>query len=115
MITAKYTIAHAKYQSGGDDNDGYPSADSYDPAVNRAVYGWYPMSSQMDPNADYNRRVTDHKAVLVPDPTVFTVRDQITFPGDDTPWFVSEDIRDYTTGPFGFTGAGEIVVEKISG
>jgi hypothetical protein len=116
-VNTPYTIQHAKYQSGGSggDNEGYPNADNYDTAVGRDVFGWYPMTSVMSPDADYNRRVIDQRVVLVPDATVFTVRDQITFPGDTVPWFVSEDIRDLTTGPFGFRPGGEIVVEKILG
>ncbi|OCB57641.1 hypothetical protein A5677_16890 [Mycobacterium malmoense] len=114
MVKQITQIQHAKYQSGGD-NDGYPNADSYDPPVSRDTFGWYPQSSQMSPSADYNRRVIDHRVILVPDPTVYTVRDQITFPGDDKPWFVSEDVGDYTNGPFEYRPGGEIVVEKVSG
>jgi hypothetical protein len=116
VVKQTVTIQHAKYQTGGgDDNEGYPNADSYDAAVSRDVFGWYALSSEMSPSADYNRRVIDHRAILVSDTTVYTVRDQIVFPGDDTPWFVSEDVHDYTTGPFSYRPGGEIVVEKISG
>lgn len=120
MVKQITQIQHAKYQSGGgDDNDGYPNADSYDPPVSRDTYGWYPLTSQMSGNADYNRRVIDHRVVMVVDATVYTVRDKIAFPDDDpddgTLWFVSEDRRDYTTGPFGYRPGGEIVVEKVAG
>lgn len=115
MVKQIVQIQHAKYQSGGDDNDGYPNADGYDTPETRDTWGWYPLSSQMSPDADYNRRVIDHKVVLVPDPTVYTVRDQITLPGDETPWFVSEDLRDYSTGPFSSKQRGEVVIERITG
>ena len=116
MVKQITQIQHAKYQSGsGDENDGYPNADSYDPPVSRDTFGWYPLTSQMSQDGDYNRRVIDHRVVMVTDATVYTVRDQITFPGDDKPWFVSEDLRDYTTGPFPYRPGGEIVVKKVTG
>jgi hypothetical protein len=111
-------ILHATFQPNGgdnpDENDGYPNGDTYDDPEPRDTFGWYPLTSQINSDADYDRRVIDKRVVMVPDATVYTVRDQITFPGDDI-WFVSEDLRDYTTGPFPYRPGGEIVVEKITG
>jgi hypothetical protein len=112
-------IQHAKFQASGgdgpDDNDGYPNGDTYDTPITRDTFGWYPLSSQVSSDFDFDRRVVDKRVVMVPDATVYTVRDQITFPTDDKPWFVSEDLRDYTTGPYGYRPGGEIVAEKVTG
>lgn len=106
-------ILHAPY-TGSTDADGYPTGDGYGDAVERDSYGWYPLSSQLSPAGEYDRRVITSKVVLVPDPSVFSPRDQITLPDSDV-YFVSEDRRDYTTGPYGYDPGGEIVVEKVSG
>jgi hypothetical protein len=41
-------------------------------------------------------------------------------PGDDVAddnktYFVSADVRDYNTGPFGFKPGGEVILEKVTG
>lgn len=104
---------HAPY-TGSTDTDGYPTGDEYGTAVERVSYGWYPLSSQLSPAGEYDRRVITSKVVLVPDPTVFAARDRVTLPTDDV-YFVSEDIRDYTTGPYQYDPGGEIVIEKVTG
>jgi hypothetical protein len=112
------TIQHAAY-TGSTDTDGYPTGDGYGTPVDRDAYGWYPLSSQLSPAGEYDRRVVTSKVVLVPDPSVFSARDQVILPGDanlsERTYFVSEDMRDYTTGPYGYNPGGEIVVEKVSG
>lgn len=112
------TIQHAPY-TGSTDNDGYPTGDAHGTAVDRPSYGWYPLSSQLSPAGEYDRRVITSKVVLVPDPKVFKARDKIVLPGDgaedDRTYFVSEDMRDYTTGPYGYDPGGEIVIEKVTG
>lgn len=112
------TILHSAY-TGSSDTDGYPTGDEYGSAIERASYGWYPLSSQLSPAGEYDRRVITSKVVLVPDPTVFSARDKVVLPGTDAEvdrtYFVSEDMRDYTTGPYGYDPGGEIVVEKVAG
>lgn len=112
-MEANKTIQHKAY-TGSTDSDGYPTGDAYGAAVDRLVYGWYPLSSQLNPSMEYDRRVITSKVVLVPDVSFYSARDKITLPGGDV-YFVSEDVRDYTTGPFGFQPGGEIVIEKVAG
>lgn len=111
-------ILHASY-AGSTDADGYPIGDTYSDAVERDTYGWYPLSSQLSPAGEYDRRVITSKVLLVPDPAVFSPRDQVILPGlndvEDRTYFVSEDVRDYTTGPYGYDPGGEIVVGKVTG
>lgn len=118
-MQAEKTISHKAY-TGSTDADGYPTGDSYGPSVERLVYGWYPLSSQLNPSGDYDRRVITSKVLQVPDPAVFSPRDRVALPGDDIDddtqaFFVSEDERDYNTGPFGFQPGGEVVLEKVTG
>lgn len=119
MVRRVRTILHAKYL-GSTDSDGYPTGDGYESSpTERDSYGWYPLSSQLSQAQEYDRRVTTSKVVLVPDPKVFSARDRVTLPGAeaeaDRTYFVSEDIRDYTTGPYGYDPGGEVVIEKVAG
>lgn len=125
-MDAAYVIQHASY-TGSTDSDGYPAGDAYAAAVERPAYAIYPLSSQLNLSGDYDRRVITSKVVMVPDVSVYTPRDQVVLPvpvGEtliNRTYFVSEDVRDYSSGPFGFepsnTAAafGEIVVEKVTG
>lgn len=113
FLPTPYTIQHSVYL-GSTDDEGYPTGDAYGDPVDREVYGWYPLSSQLDPSMDYDRRVITSKVLQVPDVSPFKVRDKVTLPGDDE-YFVSEDVRDYNTGPFGFNPGGEVVLEKVTG
>lgn len=117
-MQANFTVSHAAYV-GSTDSDGYPTGDGYGSPVDRLVFGWYPLSSQLSPAGEYDRRVVTSKVVLVPDPSVFSPRDRVILPGsgdvDSRTFFVSEDVRDYTTGPFSYKPGGEIVLETISG
>lgn len=106
-------IGHAPYQ-GSTDSDGYPTGDGFGDVVQRDCYGWYPLSSQLNPTGEYDRRIITSKVVLVPDPSVYSARDKVILPTNDE-YFVSEDVRDYRTGPYGYNPGGEIVVEKILG
>lgn len=114
-------VQHAKYL-GNTDSDGYPTGDAYESTPTpRDSFGWYPLSSQLSPAGDYDNRVITSKVLLVPDPAVFAPRDQIVLPTpasqtqDERTYFVSQDVRDYTTGPYGYDPGGEIVVEKVTG
>lgn len=113
-----YTVSHEKY-TGSTDSEGYPTGDAYADAVQREAYGWYPLSSQLNPAAEYDRRVITSKVLQVPDVAPYAVRDRVILPGDgsedDRTFYVSEDVRDYNTGPFGFTPGGEVVLEKVTG
>lgn len=121
VLAAKFTIQHKKY-TGSTDVDGYPSQDVHDPAVSRKAYGWYPLSSVLNMTGDYDRRVITSKVLLVPDVGPYAPRDEIILPQPaDHPeaertYFVSEDVRDYSTGPFvSSTKGGEIILEKVTG
>lgn len=117
-METRYTVSHAVY-NGSTDSEGYPTGDDYGDPVDRRVYGWYPLSSQLNPSGDYDRRVITSKVLQVPDVTSYAVRDKVILPGngniDDRTYFVSEDVRDYNTGPFGFKPGGEVVLEKVTG
>lgn len=114
MIPANYTVSHFSY-TGSTDADGYPTADAYAAAVARPAYGIYPLASQLNMAGDYDRRVITSKVVMVPDVSPYSPRDKVVLPGSDTEYFVSEDVRDYTTGPFPYKPGGEIILEVVSG
>lgn len=112
-MEADKTISHASY-TGSQSTDGYPTADQFGTAVDRPVYGWYPLSSQLDTTGEYVRRVTQSTVVLVPDASPYSPRDKVLLPGDANGWFVT-DVNDYTTGPFGYQPGGTITVEQVTG
>jgi hypothetical protein len=118
-MDATYTITHKPY-TGSTDSDGYPTGDEYGSPVSRRVFGWYPLSSQLSPAGEYDRRVITSKVLQVPDVSVYSPRDRVALPGDDVAddnkaYFVSADVRDYNTGPFGFKPGGEVILEKVTG
>jgi hypothetical protein len=117
VLATKYTILHLKY-TGSTGDQGYPGEDQEDSAVQRKAYGWYPYSSHMDMSADYDRRLITSIVLLVPDVSPYSPRDKVilsTDPDGDQ-YFVSEGVRDYSTGPFvSATKGGEIILEKVSG
>jgi hypothetical protein len=123
-MEAKYTVAHLKY-SGSTDADGYPTGDNYAAAVNRPAYGIEPLSSRLNPSGEYDRRVLTSKVVGVPDVSPYSPRDKVILPGsepvEERTYWVSQDVRDFSTGPFGgrpasdATRFGEIVIEIVTG
>jgi hypothetical protein len=125
-MQASFTVSHAKY-TGSTDADGYPTGDAYATPVPRRVFGWYPLSSQLNPSGDYDRRIVTSKVVMVPDVAPYSPRDKVILPdangvlsGTDDEvakrtYWVSEDVRDYTTGPFGYRPGGEVVLEVVAG
>lgn len=117
-MNAQYVLSHAKYTKSAD-ADGYPTGDSYSEPTDRLAYAIYPLSSQLDAGGDYDRRVITSKVVLVPDVSPYSARDIVVIPGsgpaEDRTYFVSEDVRDYTTGPFGYKPGGEVILEKVTG
>lgn len=117
-MIAKYTVSHAKYTASSDD-DGYPTGDTYATAVDRKAFAIYPLASQLNMTGDYDRRVVTSKVIMVPDVSPYSPRDRVVLPGDDNleerTYFVSEDVRDYTTGPFSYRPGGEVVLEKVTG
>lgn len=118
-MNTSFTVTHRKYL-GSTDADGYPTGDSYADPVSRPVFGWYPLSSQLNVTGDYDRRVITSKVLQVPDVAPYSARDRIALPGDDVDddtkaFFVSEDVRDYNTGPFGFKPGGEVILERVAG
>lgn len=117
-MDALKTIGYRKY-NGSMSVDGYPGSPTFtppddQPAVSRPSYGWYPLASAVPTgNDDYMQRVIRSKAVGVPDPTLYAPGDLVILDGVD--YVVSEDIRDYRTGPFGEGPGGEVIVERVSG
>lgn len=112
-MQATYTITHAPY-TGSTVSDGTQGPPQFGSPVSREVYGWYPEFSQIPTgNDDVTLRVRTALVVLVPDTSPYKAGDKITLPSGD--YRVSQDVRDYTTGPFGYKPGGEIVVEKVSG
>lgn len=82
--------------------------------MTRNVFGWYPSGSQVPVgNDDVTLRVVNSLIVLVPDPSLFKAADKVTIQAKD--YLVSQDVQDFTTGPFGYKPGGQIVVEKVSG
>lgn len=120
-MEARYTIQHAAYQAAGEDGDGYPIPEGHGEPVDRLVYGWYPQTSEVPVgNDELTQRVITNKIVMVPDVSPYHPGDLIAFPGDDitddeSAYRVSEDVRDFNTGPFSYRPGGAIVVERVRG
>lgn len=112
-MIAKYTVAHSAY-TGSTDADGYPTGDAYGSSVDRPAYAIYPLSSQLNMTGEYDRRVITSKVLMVPDVSPYSPRDKVVLPGSDAEYFVSEDVRDYTTGPFEYRPGGEVVLEVVT-
>lgn len=113
-MIAKYTVSHAAY-TGSIDTDGYPTGDAYAPSVDRPAYAIYPLASQLNMTGEYDRRVITSKVLMVPDVSPYSPRDKVVLPGSDTEYWVSEDVRDYNTGPFNYSPGGEVVLEVVKG
>jgi hypothetical protein len=114
MLTAKYTVQHSPY-TGSTDSDGYPTGDAFGAAVSRPAFGWYALSSVLNPTGDYDRRVVTSKVLMVPDVSPYSPRDKVVLPDSDTEYWVSQDVRDDTTGPFAYQPGGEVVLEVVTG
>lgn len=112
MLAANYPIQHASYSDGTSDT-GYRKKGSYATAVSRMIYGPAPDSSTLTEGEEYTTRVATRLTLLVPDVTVFKVRDKVTLPEGD--FLVSESVRDYTRGPYGHKPGGEVIVERTDG
>ena len=98
-MDAAKTIGHAKYV-GSMSADGYPGSPTFQPTQDRPSYGWYPLASEVPlGNDDYTQRVITSLVVGVPDVTPYAAGDLVVIAGED--YVVSEDVRDFTTGPFG--------------
>lgn len=112
-MQALKTIGHAKYV-GSMSEDGYPGSPAFQPTVDRESYGWYPLASEVPlGNDDYTQRVISSLVVGVPDVTPYAPGDLVILNGED--YVVSEDVRDFTTGPFGRGPGGVVIVEKVTG
>lgn len=110
-MEARRVITHEKYV-GIVDPDGYGGQPTYQAAVSRLVFGWQPETLDTTATGDYTKRVTDRVEVLVPSVDPYSPLDKLTLSGQ--PYLVDQ-IRDYTTGPFGFEPGGVIVVERVTG
>lgn len=117
-MEALKTIGHRKYV-GSMSEDGYPGSPHFQPpddqpATEYPSYGWYPLASEVPTgDDDYTQRVIASLVVGVPDVTPYAAGDLIII-GDEN-YVVSEDVRDFTTGPFGRGPGGVIIVEKVTG
>lgn len=117
-MRATKTIGHRKYM-GVLSAAGYPGAPMFDPpdtqpATLRASFGWHPQASDVKiGDVEYTQRVIASMVVGVPDVTPYAPGDLVILNGND--YVVSEDVRDYTNGPFSRGPGGEIVVERVTG
>ncbi|QFG08866.1 head-to-tail stopper [Mycobacterium phage MalagasyRose] len=129
-MRARYWIGVASYTPGGVDDDGYSTPAGHGPIRPIRVFGWQPLASDMPTGAELTRRIITSKLVLVPDVSLWTPSDHVWLAGavDDpeeptvfTPtdlgdfYRVSEDVRDYNTGPFGYRPGGAVVIESAKG
>lgn len=106
-------IGHAKYV-GSMSVDGYPGAPAFEGTVSRPSYGWYPLASEVPlGNNDYTQRVITSLVVGVPDVSPYKAGDLVILA--DGNYVVSEDVRDFTTGPWPGSPGGVIIVEKVTG
>lgn len=111
-------IGYRKY-NGAFSADGYPGMPTFtppddQPAEERPAYGWAPLVSTVETgNDDYMQRVIRSKTIAVPDPTIYAPGDLVILDGVD--YVVSEDVRDYRTGPWEPGPGGEVIVERVSG
>lgn len=112
MLAANYPIAHSAY-TDGTDASGYRNKGDYATPVTRMIFAPAPESSTLTEGEEFTTRVSTRKILLVPDVTVFKVRDKVTLPEGD--FLVCESVRDYTAGPFGYKPGGEVIVEKTDG
>jgi hypothetical protein len=93
--------------------DGYPSVPQYGDPVSRLVYGWEQQSSDVQESDDTTTRVITRLTVLVPNVSPYKPRDKVTISGLD--FFVAATPNDMTTGPFGYTPGGTVLVERVDG
>lgn len=121
-MRARFTISRARYvPSHVDPADGYSVPASYEPPELLKVFGWQPLASDMPVGAELTHRIVTSKLVLAPDVSLFQPSDRVwLFDVSDDPsnadfYHVSEDVRDYNTGPFGYRPGGAVVIERTQG
>jgi hypothetical protein len=125
-MRARFTIGRARYVPGGVDADGYSRAAGFADPEPVSVYGWQPLASDMPVGAELTRRIITSKLVLVPDVSLWQPTDKVwlyglAIDGEFTPadpkdfYQVSEDVRDFNTGPFGYKPGGAVVIERTQG
>jgi hypothetical protein len=126
-VEPRFGIGHAKYV-GSVSADGYPGSPHFEDEVVQRSYGWYPLSAEWPAgNDDYTQRLISSLIVGVPDvlpyspgdlvvlPPVPILFDEAVAPMVGENFVVSEDVRDFTTGPWGRGPGGTIVVERVKG
>jgi len=117
-VEALKTVGYRKY-NGSMSADGYPGSPTFtppgdQPATSRPAYGWYPLASEVPlGNDDYTQRVITSIVVGVPDVTIYEPGDLVILDGED--YVVSQDVRDFTKGPFGRGPGGVVIVERVAG
>lgn len=128
-MRARFWVGRASFTPGTVDDDGYsvPAAHGDIEAVK--VFGWYPLASDMPVGAELTRRIVTSKIILVPDVSGWQPSDKVwligTVEDEDNPvaepadlddfYLVSEDVRDFNTGPFGYRPGGAVVIERTQG
>jgi hypothetical protein len=117
-MQALKTIGHRAYM-GVMSYDGYPGSPTFSPPDTEPpheypAYGWHPQASDVPlGNDDYSQRVIASMVVGVPDVSLYKAGDLVILNGKD--YVVSEDVRDYTNGPFSEGPGGEVVCERVTG
>lgn len=125
-MLARFTVGRAARIASTVDADGYTRPEGWGAPQPVAVYGWQPVSSDMPFGAEISFRVITSLLLLVPDTSLWHPGDRVWLRGrafaaqftpddPDEPYRVSEDVRDMSTGPFGFAPGGAVVIEKVTG
>ncbi|WNM74105.1 head-to-tail stopper [Mycobacterium Phage Nergal] len=129
-MRTRFTIGRASWRPGYVDADGYSHPAGHSDPRPTKVYGWQPLASDMPMGAELTRRIITSKIVLVPDVSSWQPSDKVwlygTVDDPDEPttfepadaadfYLVSEDVRDYNTGPFGYRPGGAVVIERTQG
>ena len=117
-MEARYLVGHRKYM-GSLTPTGYPGSPTFIPPEDQPpneypAYGWYSLTAEWPVgNDDYTQRLIKSLAVGVPDVTLYEPGDLVILDGED--FVVSEDVRDFTKGPFGDGPGGLVIVERVTG
>lgn len=126
-MRTRFTIGRALYTAGGLDEDNYSTAPGWSDTIEPIeVYGWQPLASDMPIGSEFTHRVITSKLLLVPDVSPWHPSDKVWLSGTVTAgvfipanpadvFYVSEDVRDFNTGPFGFKPGGAVVISRTQG
>ena len=110
-MQATIPVTHRPFLGEGS-NDGYPGARQYGPPVNRLAYLVQPESQDAVTDDEHAGRVVTRKLVGVPSAAPYNVYDEVMVAAK--PYVVIE-VRDMSTGPFGYQPGGALIVERVDG